>query len=235
MSRPAALVRHVLALLLRLLLGGCAGQAPAGSEAEHQAGSDPGSATTEADPPTSVTFIGDSWTYGVGATTGHGYVDRVAGQLGWDYENLGISGTGYVAPAGDGPFRERIGRAVAGHPDVIVVQGSLNDQAVDPATLAAQALDTLTQLHEQADPDTEILVMGASYTPGTTDAAIDAVNGAVGGAAEAVGLPFADPAQENWTDRHDPEVWADSLHPDDTGHQRLADGLAPLLEDLLDD
>jgi lysophospholipase L1-like esterase len=63
---------------------------------------------------------------------------------------------------------------------------------------------------------------------------MDAINRAVGGAAETVGLPFVDPVVENWTDPADPDVWDDANHPNDAGYQQIADGLAPFLEDLLD-
>jgi lysophospholipase L1-like esterase len=211
----------VLALLLLVLLGGCSGERAAPAEPAAQ------------EEPPSVTFVGDSWTFGPGAA-GKGYVERVAEQLGWRYENQGIIGSGYSTPGQGRPYGQRLTTAVAGRPDVIVVQGSLNDQAVDPATLAERALDTLSRLRERADPDTEILIMGASHTPATPDTTIDAINGAIGGAAQTVGLPFVDPVAENWTDPADPDVWSDGNHPNDAGFQRIADGLAPILRETLD-
>jgi lysophospholipase L1-like esterase len=72
-------------------------------------------------------------------------------------------------------------------------------------------------------------VVGASYNPGTPDAVIDRVDRAVARAAASAGVPFVDPAAENWTDPADPGVWADPIHPDDRGHAQIADRLAPLL------
>jgi lysophospholipase L1-like esterase len=214
--------RVVAAVLVAVLLGGCS---PDGAAPQQPA--------PEEEPP-SVTFVGDSWTFGSGARGGEGYVERVAELLGWDVENQGIIGSGYWTRGQGRPYGERLTTAVAGRPALIVVQGSLNDQAVDAGTLAVRALDTLTRLRERAHPDTEILVMGASHTPATPDPVIDAINEAVGGAAEAVGLTFVDPARENWTDPADPGVWDDGNHPNDAGHQRIADRLAPILEDALD-
>jgi lysophospholipase L1-like esterase len=223
-SGAATAAWRVLApVLLLLVLGGCAPGSSVRSEEP----------TPEEEPP-SVTFVGDSWTYGSGVRSGEGYVELVTAQLGWRYDNQGIIGSGYWTRGQGRPYGERLTTAVAGRPDLIVVQGSLNDQAVDAETLAARALDTLDRLRDRAHPDTEILVMGASHTPATPDATIDAINRAVGEAARAVGLPFVDPAVENWTDPADPDVWDDGNHPNDTGHQQIADGLAPILEDVLD-
>jgi lysophospholipase L1-like esterase len=77
-----------------------------------------------------------------------------------------------------------------------------------------------------------VLVIGASYNPGTADATIDRINREVAAAAAAAGLPFVDPAAARWLDPHRPALWSDTIHPDDRGHQLVADALAPLLQDL---
>jgi lysophospholipase L1-like esterase len=180
-----------------------------------------------------VAFIGDSWTAGSGSGDQGGYAERTIAQLGWDGFVLGIGGSGYVVSGMGRPYADRIGPALDTDPDVVVVQGSINETPTDVAVLADAARQMLGQLRAQADPGTQILVVGASYVPGTPADAVDGVNAAVAGAAAAVGLPFVDPAAENWTDPRDPAVWADPWHPDDLGHQRIADRLAPLLRDLV--
>jgi phospholipase/lecithinase/hemolysin len=52
----------------------------------------------------------------------------------------------------------------------------------------------------------------------------------VSAAARTEGLQFVDVAAENWTDPADPSVWADSIHPNDVGHQLIADHLETILE-----
>jgi len=99
--------------------------------------------------------------------------------------------------------------------------------SVSPLGLAHRSVESGTA-------ETQILVVGASYTPGTPDPTIDWINEAIGAAAHQLGLPFVDPAEENWTDPDDPAIWADPNHPNDAGYQRIADRLAPLLESLLD-
>ena len=191
-------------------------------------------AAEDAPPPEqpAVTFVGDSWTAGLGASGSDGFPALTAERLGWRYTVLGSPGSGYVMPGEDGPFGTRVGEAVAGAPDVLVLQGSVNDQAAVPEELAAAVSDTLARFREAADPDTEIVVLGASDTPGTDVAAIDRINAVLRAAAEAEGLAFVDVAAQNWSDPADPGIWADPLHPDDAGHERIADRLAPVLADV---
>jgi lysophospholipase L1-like esterase len=179
-----------------------------------------------------VAFIGDSWTDGVGADRARGFPVLTAELLDWEFTELGVSGSGYVVPGAGGPFGSRIAEAVAAEPDVIVVQGSLNEQGIDPDELTSAAIDTLDQLRDEADPATEILVVGAPYAPGTNTARIDGVNDALSRAAASVGLRFVDPATENWTDPENPELWDDPIHPNDAGHRQIAERLAPILEDV---
>jgi len=214
------------------LLTACS--APAGGPA---AGPSAAATSTSPDPATAggpaVVFVGDSWTDGVGASRSRGFPVLTAELLGWECTELGVSGSGYVTPGAGGPFGSRIAEAVAGAPEVIVVQGSLNEQRVDVRELNRAALETLTRLRREADPATDILVVGAPYAPGTDRARIDRVNDAVSGAAASAGLRFVNPAAENWTDPDDPELWADPIHPNDAGHQEIAERLAPILEDVV--
>ncbi|SFL08850.1 SGNH/GDSL hydrolase family protein [Geodermatophilus ruber] len=177
-----------------------------------------------------VAFLGDSWTRGAGATAGRGYAPLTAERLGWGYLHFGIGGSGYSVPGpNDSTYADRVAAAAGSGADVIVVQGSLNERRSTAAALRSAAADTLTRLRAEAPVTARILVVGASYNPGTPDATIDWVNREVAAAAERVGLPFVDPAAENWTDPDDPGVWADPIHPNDRGHALIADRLAPLL------
>ena len=180
-----------------------------------------------------VTFVGDSWTQGSGAGGLRGYAVRAAEQLGWNYRILGVGGSGYSVTGSRGTFGQRIDGAVASDPDVIVVQGSLNERASTVDRLLPGAIETLAELRAAAEPETRILVLGASNTPGKDPATIDWINGAVAAAAAAAGLTFVDVAAENWTDPGQPDIWADPNHPNDLGHQLIADRLVPLLRSLV--
>jgi hypothetical protein len=100
--------------------------------------------------------------------------------------------------------------------------------------LEPAARTTLAHLRSAVDPGTVVVVVGSSYTPGTDRVVIDGINDAIADAAERADFAFVDPAAENWTDPADATIWADPNHPDDEGHQRIADRLAPLLESMLE-
>jgi lysophospholipase L1-like esterase len=181
-----------------------------------------------------VTFIGDSWTEGIGATALHGYADLAAEQLGWDHYVLGVGGSGYTQPGRGSTFDDRVERAVSTDPDVLVVQGSINDRRASPEDLKLAAFRTLGHLSSAIDADTTVLVLGASYTPGLDRPVVDRINDAVAAAAERAGFRFVDPAAAHWNDPGAVEIWADDAHPNDVGHQVLADRLIPLLESSLE-
>ena len=188
---------------------------------------------SEPEPQPVVTFIGDSWTEGHGGTGWRGYAVLTGERLGWVTHVLGVGGSGYVVPGSGSPYGARIHQALATDPDVLVIQGSLNEHSTNLAVLEPAVAATLTRLRDESDPRTRILVLGASYVPGLPRDVIDGINGVLGRTAAELGLAFVDPATENWSDPADPALWSDAVHPGDLGHQRVADRLAPVLEELL--
>jgi lysophospholipase L1-like esterase len=181
-----------------------------------------------------VSFIGDSWTAGVGATDGVGYAPLTGRLLGWQHRVLGVGGSGYVrGGSGNVPFHERIAPAVLGNPDVVVVQGTINERSTPSPELASAVTDTLTRLVAAAGPDTTVLVLGASQVPGVPAQYVDKVNDVVRAEAARQGLDFVDVAAEGWSDPADPSIWADPYHVNDAGARAIAERLAPVLEGLL--
>jgi lysophospholipase L1-like esterase len=178
-----------------------------------------------------VSFIGDSWTKGTGATDGNGYAYLTGRRLGWAYRVLGVGGSGYVrGGSGNVPFDERILPAVAGDPDVVVIQGSINEAGTPSPELAAAVADTLTRLVSAAGPDTAVVVLGASQVPGMPVQYVDKVNDVVRAEAAREGLLFVDVAAEVWSDPADPSIWADDYHVNDIGAEQIAERLAPVLQ-----
>ena len=181
-----------------------------------------------------VTFVGDSWTRGTGATDRQGFTVRTAAKLGWEFTELGVGGSGYAQEGHGSTFDDRVKLATATHPDVLVLQGSLNDSRTAPGDLELATLRTMAHLRAAVDPETVVLIVGSSYTPGSDDAVIDRINATIAAAAERAGFRFVNPARQNWTDPELPGIWADRNHPNDRGYQLIADRLAPLLESLLE-
>ena len=181
-----------------------------------------------------VSFIGDSWTQGVGASDQGGYAYLTGRLLGWTHRVLGVGGSGYVrGGSGNVPFDERILPAVSGNPDVVVIQGSINERNTPAPELAAAVADTLTRLVRAAGPDTAVVVLGASHVPAVPDQDVDEVNDVVWAEAARLGLPFVDVAAEVWSDPADPSIWADRAHVNDAGAQQIAERLAPVLRAAL--
>lgn len=197
------------------------------------AGSAACSSSSASSDPVAVTFLGDSWTAGYRASTGGGFPGRTAERLGWQATVLGYPGAGYVQAGDGGPFGRRIDEAVAGAPDVIVVQGSLNDAGTEPTEVDLAAHVTLSRLRDAADPATRIVVLGAPLAPGTDRPVIEEINRVLADAAQEAGVLFVDMAAQEWIDPDDPDLWADPIHPDDAGHALIAERLADLLEGVV--
>jgi lysophospholipase L1-like esterase len=181
----------------------------------------------------SVTFIGDSWTEGIGATGLRSYAVLTGEQLGWKYKVLGVGGSGYDVKGRGSTFGQRVDRAVSTHADVIIVQGSINERRSTARALASAALGTLTRLHVAAGAHTRILVVGASYTRGVPTATVNWINATIGRAAAKVGVAFVNPAAQRWTNPADRRIWADPNHPNDAGHQLVANHVKSLLRGMI--
>jgi len=177
-----------------------------------------------------VSFIGDSWTAGAGATDRMGYAHLTGRMLGWTHRVLGIGGSGYVRGGRPGvPFDERIAAAMAGKPDVVVIQGSINERKTPSGVLAPAVADTLGRLVRAAGPDTVVLVVGASHVPGSSAERVDRVNDILRAEAARLHLRFVDVAAEGWTDPTDPTIWADHFHVNDIGARQIAGRMAAVL------
>ena len=234
--RPARPLTTCL-LLLALTACGGAGRAAAPTTAETTASTtdrtvaSTAARTAEAAPPVRAVFLGDSYTVGVGATAPT-YAQQVADRMGWVRIDAAQSGTGYVADGGGGdraPFGDRVDDVAAADPDVVVVQGSVNDVGADPGDVGAAAGALYAEL-TVAVPGARVVVLGPPDAPGVPRDAVEAVRDALAGAADEAGLTFADPITGGWLAPPE-DVYADGLHPDDEGHAALADGLVAALRD----
>jgi len=176
---------------------------------------------------TRVAFLGDSFSAGVGANPGEGYVDLIAAATRWTPDVFAQGGTGYTNPGqaeqSEAIYADRVPDVVAATPGLVIVQGSTNDHDAEEAEEAAA--ETLGALR-QALPDARIIVLGPTDTP--VGATTPDVRDAIARAAATYDLPFVD--AWDWLAPDDARLWIeDGAHPSPTGHEVLADRLVHAL------
>ena len=193
-----------------------------------------GTSSTSPSPPTSsrLAVIGDSWSCGEGtdpgsgmAKTDAGFVALAAQDLGWPYEISCIGGTGYTTD--EDPYSARAGEVIDHGPDVVLVQGSTNDNHAPGARIEADAEALLGALRTGL-PHVRLFVMGPAYSPAVDRALVDVGRAALRTAARHQDATWLDVATAHVLDPS--EDFADGVHPDQRGHVLLARWLADELE-----
>lgn len=183
-------------------------------------------------PRTSIAFLGDSWAGGAGsekAGAENSYAGKAGRQLGWNYSIFPGGGTGYTignTATGDGPFSTRVQGVIDFAPDIVVVQGSSNDYRADEEDIQAAAGAVFASLRS-ALPNAKIYALGVINSPEAPDDLNDVSRAAVSAAASANGVTFIDGNAEGWLNQS--TDFADGYHPNEQGHQKVADRLVTLL------
>jgi lysophospholipase L1-like esterase len=136
---------------------------------------------------------------------------------------------GYGVPGDHGSiFEDLTSRAVKADDALVVFFGSRNDQDVDPQLLAGKARDTF-DLARVLAPSARFLVIGPPWPTADVPQPILVIRDVLNAAARAAGAAFVDPIGDRWfVDRPD-LIAPDGVHPNDAGHQYLADKIAPLI------
>jgi lysophospholipase L1-like esterase len=140
---------------------------------------------------------------------------------------------GYVAPGDHGSiFEDLTSRAVKPDDALVVFFGSRNDQGVDPALLAGRAHDTF-DLARLLAPTARFLVIGPPWPTADVPQPVLQIRDVLNAMARAAGAAFVDPIGDRWfVDRPD-LIGPDGVHPNDAGHQYLANNIAPLIRTQL--
>jgi lysophospholipase L1-like esterase len=186
-----------------------------------------------------VLIFGDSWTYGSAAsdpTLGYAYVlsELLDGETTVD----GVRGSGYLKPGLDGPtFGERIAALdPALDPDLVIIQGSINDRA-SGASGYREAVTAAWDALAATYPDATIVVLGPApheLPVGGATARIDQDLAALAGGR---GWWYISPVQAEWiTDQNYLaviDVDLGNLHPSTDGHRYLAEKVAAALAELM--
>lgn len=188
-----------------------------------------------------VLVFGDSWVYGSAATVPSlGFAYLLADRLGVETIVDGVRGSGYLKPGLDGPdYGERIAAldpALA--PDVIVVEGSINDRRLYPdgyRDAVTAAWDAL----EVRYPDAAIVILGPAPQVLPVEKATARIDEDLRELAAARGWWYVSPITEEWIG---PANYLDVIdtgpigrdHPSTAGHEYLAGRLAEALVGLGD-
>jgi lysophospholipase L1-like esterase len=183
-----------------------------------------------------VLIFGDSWTYGSAASAPElGYAYVLGRNLGWDTVVNGVRGSGYLKPGIDGgTFGERIAALdPALNPDLVLLQGSINDRAQGAAgyrEAVTAAWDALAATYPRA----QIVIVGPAPQALPVQAATQRIDRDLGELAAARGWWYVSPLAEGWiTEANYASVIDTTIgrnHPSTAGHTYLAGRLA---EDLV--
>ncbi|MFJ2542108.1 SGNH/GDSL hydrolase family protein [Microbacterium sp. NPDC087589] len=187
-----------------------------------------------------VLVFGDSWTYGSAAADPTlGYAYRLADLIDGETIVDGVRGSGYLKPGLDGPaFGERIAAldpTLA--PDLIVLQGSINDRTQGEAgyrEAVTAAWDTMAAKY----PEATIVILGPAPHELPVGAETARIDADLGELAAARSWWYISPIAQDWiTDQNylsviDVEVGR--KHPSTDGHRYLAEKLATALGELGD-
>ena len=182
-----------------------------------------------------VLIFGDSWVYGSAAevpTLGFAYV--LSDTMGWDATVDGIRGSGYLKAGIDGPdYGTRIAALDPSlDPDLIIVEGSINDRRLYPdgyREAVGSAWDNLAATF----PEASVVILGPAPHVLPVGAATTAIDADLATLAAARGWWYVSPLTEGWIR---PSNYFDVIdtgpgndHPSTAGHAYLAERLAASL------
>ena len=183
-----------------------------------------------------VLVFGDSWTYGSAAsepTLGYAYV--AAETLGWDAIVDGVRGSGYLKPGIDGgSFGERIAALdPALDPDLVIVQGSINDRR-QGASGYREAVDAAWDDLSARYPDARVVILGPAPQVLPVEPETARIDGDLRERAAARGWWYLSPLTDEWIT---PERYREVIdtsdigrdHPSTAGHAYLASRLVEAL------
>jgi lysophospholipase L1-like esterase len=234
--RIPALGRLAIAAATFIVLALCAG----GNLADAQISSPPSPSPSPAPAPAPASpvhaaFLGDSYTYGVGATVHtDGYAYLVARAEHWSAAVVGLPGSGYVRVAlKDGKrIDSGIPSVIAAQPQIVIVECGRNDVDTGIALrrVKSNALRDLRALRAGL-PNATIVVLGPVWLSGRPGRRVFAVRAAVHAAQRQIPHSlWIDPVGERWfTGRFDRRTGDDATminyavgHPDDLGYEHMA-------------
>ncbi|MCW2765601.1 MAG: lysophospholipase L1-like esterase [Nocardioides sp.] len=186
-----------------------------------------------------VAIIGDSYMAGADPSDpGSGMAGKVADDLGMNLSNFSVGGTGYLRGGltGAQEYDAQATLSLTSDADLYIVYGGANDwiainegsQSLDDLATAARGV--FTKLGDGARK-ADVVVVGPIWPAVTPDPGILEIRDVLKREAEAAGLTFIDPIEEQWltADNLEEVIGADNIHPSAAGNiyfgQRVADAV----------
>jgi hypothetical protein len=178
--------------------------------------------------------------YGDGYSTGSafggqgedGWPALVATALGAELRLHAVSMAGYEAVGATG---QDLGGIVAENPvpqaTVTVVFASRNDLGA-AAAAAEGAAETYRRIRAAA-PQTQLIVVGPTWSNADVPADLPLLRDAVQAAANAAGATFVDPVSDGWFSEPDGLIAADGVTPTNAGHAFIAGLITPVVKQVL--
>ena len=171
---------------------------------------------------TRVSFYGDSYTLGTGAS---GFEARwstiISEARDWNEYNPSVNGLGFVRNRSIGnDLTEQI---IGSDPDIVFITMGLNDNfAYDEAADQIKAAITadFTKL-KAALPDARFVVVEPFWYTDNRPASVEIISDWVEDAAAAIGADYI-PGASHWIEGHPEWMAADGLHPNDEGYAEMA-------------
>ncbi|MDN4173901.1 SGNH/GDSL hydrolase family protein [Nocardioides sp. SOB77] len=232
--KVAAVIALAVAVIAATLIGLMRFNNEAPTESGGPVRNTPGDVTPAAKAPLAV-FIGDSYTAGTGSTGGASFVRVVADTQGWNFENLGEGGTGYLLNTDQDPKLARLGcgkdycpnypeviaAAVEAEPDIVVVSGGRNNVTASTDDLDAGIPAFFEQLRD-ALPEATIYATSPLWDVTEPPEELGRLADIVRASVQSVGGTYLDLGQP----LDDPGLLArDKIHPDNEGHLAIADAI----------
>jgi lysophospholipase L1-like esterase len=185
-----------------------------------------------------VLIFGDSWVYGSAAVVPtEGFAYRLGASEGWDTVVNGVRGSGYLKPGLDGgSYGERIAALdPALDPDLIIVEGSINDRRL-PAKGYRDAVTAAWDALAAMYPAAAIVILGPSPQVLPVEPATARIDEDLRDLAALRGWWYVSPIADDWiTTANYLEVIDTGLgrnHPSTAGHAYLAERMAESLDAL---
>jgi lysophospholipase L1-like esterase len=184
-----------------------------------------------------VLFFGDSWTRGTSAEPAtKGFVYLAADALKLDATVDGVGGTGYLnkGPRSSGNFGDRLARIADIDPEIIVIQGSVNDMTQPAAALPGVIRSTIKAFKDRF-PAAQLVVLGpAPNTAPGASPGIGTMDVMLANAAFDNGASFISPWRDQWitTENVSQVIDPATMYPSTAGHAVLAARLTASLRKL---